>query len=316
MILGGRPGEAESVARSCRVVAERSGSEEGVAAMEVSLASSTFALGRPRTAMRWAADALAHITDAEMRRIALGVRGAAAAVVGEVTIATNIARELTAEPSPYLAVQSQVLRCTAWSYVVIGRTDEAVAQLLTAAAECRRVDARSGELAILHDVARLGQADAVVERVTALVDGMDGALPTTVQRFIRSVVDDDGVGLEDAARAFGRMGTALWEAEAWSLACGAHRRAGRTARAVACAASARTVGSACEGAATPALTIEDLTSLLTRREREIATLAAKGATDREIASALGVSIRTVQAHLSKVYAKLDVGGRSELGSHF
>jgi DNA-binding NarL/FixJ family response regulator len=51
---------------------------------------------------------------------------------------------------------------------------------------------------------------------------------------------------------------------------------------------------------------------LTASERRIATLAAEGRTNREIAQALFVTQRTVETHLTHVYAKLDVQGRDEL----
>ena len=51
---------------------------------------------------------------------------------------------------------------------------------------------------------------------------------------------------------------------------------------------------------------------LTRREREIAGLATRGYTDAEIASRLGVSVRTVESHLHRAYAKLGVTSRHEL----
>lgn len=51
---------------------------------------------------------------------------------------------------------------------------------------------------------------------------------------------------------------------------------------------------------------------LTAREREVARLAVRGCTNREIAAALWLSPHTVQDHLKKVFAKLDVGSRAEL----
>jgi DNA-binding CsgD family transcriptional regulator len=51
---------------------------------------------------------------------------------------------------------------------------------------------------------------------------------------------------------------------------------------------------------------------LTRREREIAGLVARGMTNREIAEALVISVRTVDNHLSNAYAKLGVATRAEL----
>jgi DNA-binding NarL/FixJ family response regulator len=48
---------------------------------------------------------------------------------------------------------------------------------------------------------------------------------------------------------------------------------------------------------------------LTRREREVLTVAAEGLTAREIAERLGVRERTVTTHLARIYGKLGVGNR-------
>lgn len=50
---------------------------------------------------------------------------------------------------------------------------------------------------------------------------------------------------------------------------------------------------------------------LTERELEVLGLAAKGMSNRDIASHLNLSIRTVQAHLSSVFSKMQVGSRTE-----
>jgi DNA-binding NarL/FixJ family response regulator len=51
---------------------------------------------------------------------------------------------------------------------------------------------------------------------------------------------------------------------------------------------------------------------LTRREREVAQLAAKGHTARQIADALFVGERTVEGHLASVYAKLGISSKVDL----
>lgn len=51
---------------------------------------------------------------------------------------------------------------------------------------------------------------------------------------------------------------------------------------------------------------------LTRREREVAQLAAKGQTARQIADTLVVGERTVEGHLASVYAKLGISSKVDL----
>lgn len=59
--------------------------------------------------------------------------------------------------------------------------------------------------------------------------------------------------------------------------------------------------------------IRQATSIvLTRREREIAAMAARGVSDAEIAVRLHLSVRTIEGHLYHCYAKLNITSRSEL----
>jgi len=50
---------------------------------------------------------------------------------------------------------------------------------------------------------------------------------------------------------------------------------------------------------------------LTPREMEVLRLVAEGLTNYQIARRLGLSVRTVEAHLTHIYAKLGVGSRTE-----
>jgi DNA-binding NarL/FixJ family response regulator len=50
---------------------------------------------------------------------------------------------------------------------------------------------------------------------------------------------------------------------------------------------------------------------LTPREMDVLGLVAQGLTNHHIARQLGLSVRTVEAHLTNVYAKLNVGSRTE-----
>jgi len=51
---------------------------------------------------------------------------------------------------------------------------------------------------------------------------------------------------------------------------------------------------------------------LTPSERRVAELAATGLTNRQIAQSLFVTLKTVEAHLSAAYDKLDISSRREL----
>ncbi|MET9966661.1 LuxR C-terminal-related transcriptional regulator [Streptomyces sp. NPDC006356] len=57
-------------------------------------------------------------------------------------------------------------------------------------------------------------------------------------------------------------------------------------------------------------------SLLTPAERQIASLAARGMSNRSIARLLQVSLRNVESHLTHVYRKLRVDGRHDLTRFF
>jgi DNA-binding CsgD family transcriptional regulator len=55
---------------------------------------------------------------------------------------------------------------------------------------------------------------------------------------------------------------------------------------------------------------------LTPSERQVAALVAEGRTNREVAAALVVTERTIEGHLSTIYAKLRIRSRAELAHRF
>jgi DNA-binding NarL/FixJ family response regulator len=57
------------------------------------------------------------------------------------------------------------------------------------------------------------------------------------------------------------------------------------------------------------------TEHLTPRELEVLRHAAKGLSNKEIAARLTISTRTVQVHLANIFAKLEVGSRTEAVMH-
>ena len=57
---------------------------------------------------------------------------------------------------------------------------------------------------------------------------------------------------------------------------------------------------------------EPLGAPLTEREREVCSLIAAGCTTRQTATALFISPKTVEFHLSRAYRKLAVSNRAQL----
>jgi DNA-binding CsgD family transcriptional regulator len=50
----------------------------------------------------------------------------------------------------------------------------------------------------------------------------------------------------------------------------------------------------------------------TPSERRVAAMAAEGLSNREIAQALFITLRTVEMHLSRAFRKLDISTRTQL----
>ncbi|WP_373046433.1 response regulator [Vulgatibacter sp.] len=73
-------------------------------------------------------------------------------------------------------------------------------------------------------------------------------------------------------------------------------------------ASLRDVGRAAGGDANDR---NDERPALTRREREVLALLAKGATYEDAARLLGISLGTVQSHVKSLYRKLEVSSKAE-----
>jgi DNA-binding CsgD family transcriptional regulator len=139
--------------------------------------------------------------------------------------------------------------------------------------------------------------------------GHDVQAPLSVARAaaIRARASGDGSALLEAAErlaALGVVGVALGLADQSVAALG--RDAGDRPRAERLAADLR------GRLGRPAAAADTGASPLTRRELEVATMAARGMGDRDIADVLVVSVRTVESHLASAYRKLAITSRRDL----
>ena len=205
-----------------------------------------------------------------------------------------------------------------WLAAAEGSVGDAADRVEAAAAVAAERGTGLLELLALLDLVRLGAPERATGPLLALADRIDGPLVGLAAAYATAAVGDgDGAALDGVSQRFETMGAVLVAAEAAADAAAAHRAAGDRTASRRSRARAMGLADRCEGARTPALRLGDADpalAALTRREREVMELAAQGLTNRAIAQRLFVSIRTVNAHLNHVYAKLEVSDRRELAA--
>jgi DNA-binding CsgD family transcriptional regulator/tetratricopeptide (TPR) repeat protein len=249
-----------------------------------------------------------------MSRSALSQLAMAHALGGSAQQARAALAELDAlgMPSQYLN-DIERDRAHAWAAAADGDVSAAGDQLRSAAASARCRDDFLSESEALHDLARLGWPEDAATRLRELVDLIEGRMAEVRADHAAALVAVDPLALAGVSLAFEAMGAWLYAAEASASAAVALRRAGEPRRAVAAEVRAADLARQCQGAMTPALRAIQTQALLSSREIEVAALAAAGLANKEIAGRLAVSVRTVENHLQRVYEKLGVARRADLG---
>jgi DNA-binding CsgD family transcriptional regulator len=203
-------------------------------------------------------------------------------------------------------------RGRAWLSAATGELSRACEILTRAAAQAAEASLRIAEARVLHDVARLGQPGSVAPRLAALAEMADGQFVPALAGHAAALAGGRPGDLEAAGLAFETIGASLLAAEAYLAAAASYRSAGLARPATAMARRAGELAAQCGDIRAPGLSFGTDRERLTRREREVASMAAAGASSREIAAKLVLSVRTVDNHLQNVYSKLGVTSRDEL----
>lgn len=273
------------------------------------------------------------------RAIALSTRANAAAYAGDVTEARE-----AAEAALAIFLQGSCLVATLWPNATLGFLELSQDDFEAAAGRLGPMAAGAAAMGVREPVCVPFAADAAealialgqVENATALVDQLEengrrldrawalatgarcrglllaarGQLDAAIEAVERGLAEHERIpmpferartllvlgrlqrrkgrrraarlSLEEAFRTFDELGTTLWAAKASDEL----RRLGMHA------------GQASE---------------LTPSEHRVAELTASGLTNREVAAALLVSPKTVEANLARIYQKLDIRSRAELG---
>jgi len=302
-----------------RLLEKLTGTSNPEAAPHVALYKGRVALlrGRATQAAADLRDCLEGLAKPSAERVwALALLAEAYGQLGDVVTSERLRREAEASASDVSTFfTADVARASAWTWAANGELSRARAALLATAEQCRAAGEPGSEVHVLHDALRLGARQEVTGRLTELVGAVDGAWASAFADHATALSADDGAGLDAAAERLEQIGALRHAAEARAEAAVAHQHAGLHARSGASTVACHRLLAQCEGSVVPALPVADLTApTLSRREDEIARLAARGLSNREIAERLFVSVRTIEGHLHRLYGKLGVNDRRELAS--
>jgi DNA-binding CsgD family transcriptional regulator len=213
----------------------------------------------------------------------------------------------------YVYVESDYLLASAWVAAVANRVTEARDFSSRAAEFARNHGQLAREVRALQTSAQFGDATGA-DRLTALATLVTGPRAPLAARYAHAVAGDDGAGLDIVSRDFEAIGDALAAADAAAQASTSHRSAGQRGSALTASARADQLAQRCGDAVSPALAAARVPLPFTRREHEIAKLLSNGLSNRDIAAATSLSIRTVEGHIYQASAKAGVSTRSELSA--
>ncbi|MFV8163457.1 LuxR C-terminal-related transcriptional regulator [Mycobacterium sp. 134] len=218
--------------------------------------------------------------------------------------------ERSRHPS-YEYVTSDYLLAGAWVSAARGRTAEARETALHAAEFARTHGQPAREVRCLQTAVQLGDVHGG-QRLAELVDVVQGPRAPLAHRYAHALTADDAAALDAVSVEFEQMGDALAAADAAAQAAASHRVTGRRGSALTASARACLLAERCGGAVSPALATARVPLPFTRREHEIAGLLSRGLSNRDIAAATSLSIRTVEGHIYQASVKAGVSSRSEL----
>src|SRR5581483_2106731 len=182
---------------------------------------------------------------------------------------------------------------------LVGRGNLAQAELLTDLVEARALPADRATAFALAARAR-----ALVAAAQGDLDAAEAAVERALEQHERTTVPfDQARTLLVAGRVRRRLGERRAAREAFGQAHAIFSRLGASLWAERAEAEVRRIPVRRGGS-----------DELTPTEEQVAELAAAGRTNREMAQALFMSPKTVEANLTRIYRKLGIHSRAELGA--
>jgi DNA-binding CsgD family transcriptional regulator len=307
---------ADELAAEVLEVATARDDTRGVVRMTQCRARVALLRGQPVQAARWLRDVVADLRGADEIFLAwnLGLLAVAEAMRGRADLAQVAVQQLGAVPADLPVYRPEQQLCRAEVLACAG--DLVAARSVATAAAQRAEEIGQAPVALLawHAVARFGSPRNALPGVRGAVRGVDGSLATALASDVEAQVAGDAVAVMLAADSLASMefrSFAIYSYAAAIRLAGAGGAAREEARA---RSHLQSVLAACDPLTLPAAFRARSAQDLTARERDVAALAVTGVSDRAIAERLGVSVRTVQTHLTRIYAKTQSAGRRDLAT--
>ena len=282
------------------------------------LGNLTLRQGRFRDAIRWLTEAELHLAVADVldvRPIALATRARAVAETGDVE-GTRAALEALEEAlggrDLLPARRAHLVQAYAWSAYLDGDHARAQEAYQFAAAETTAQPPVAAML--LFDSLRVGgSSKRLAGPLRALSDRCDAPLVHVYAEHAAAYGAGDGGALLKVSDAYERIGPLLYAMVSARHAAACFLREGREDSARRAAARAHSLYQPDQGGQPPSVPGLDGGEVeLTRREAQLAALAARGLTNAEIADRLVLSVRTVESHVYRAMHKLGVNDRRQL----
>ncbi|WP_407663158.1 helix-turn-helix transcriptional regulator [Mycolicibacter hiberniae] len=227
------------------------------------------------------------------------------------TAASAALRRCEAVYGPQIAVFLPELELArAWERVAHSQISDGRMHALRAAQVARRSGMLAVEMRALHTAVRFGDRTQA-DRLAELAEALAAPLPDAVAAHARGLANRDADLLSTTSDRFAAMGASALAADAAAQASLEYGHTGERGKQLESATRARRLAGQGD-IHTPAVEAVSQPLPITDREREIAALVAAGLSNRKIADRLSVSVRTVDGHLYRIFAKLGIERRDEL----
>ena len=238
----------------------------------------------------------------------------ALAKLGDLPAATAALEYLQPGKQPIFSLlQSDLLLAEAWVEAAGGAVSRAVVSSRRAAEFAQTHGQSAREVLSLQAATHFGDM-TTVDRLEELQKVVEGPRARAVFEFATGLAARDGAILQAASQKFEVMGDMFAAADVSAHSAIAYRREGLRGTALTAAGRAQRLAHECEGVVSPALREAAQPLPLTPREQEIISLVAQGLSNRQIAEAMGISVRTVEGHIYRASLRSGVANRSELGA--